>query len=366
VNGLRAQLRRAREAVRRNERLTAWVLLGAIGLACLALLAPPIRDRVLILAQANVARWDARWTERVERGEALVADGRHEEAAAYLEQLDGVFPARHVKHGRDVERERVLRALGEANLAIGRKRASLDALQRAVEFDERNYLNHFALAAAALELGEPEAALASFERVLAIHPGHLPTVSALIAYHFEQADYRSVAEVYEAYLDAYVLHTVAVELGNGSGRADVRADGRDHEVDVPLVAGDGSVAARGRSLSIDGAPYPTRVAGVTLIEPLRAGVLEADPIELGRPGGWSNEGADAGSDAAVRVPVGPTDVEIARAHIVLRLLKPVDTETWELITTSYLNLLERDALEAARERSVIMAAAGPGDGEESS
>ncbi len=352
MNRLFEELRRAREAVRRNERLTAWLLAGAVGLACIGILAPPIRDRLLDRAQMSVARWDDRWTERVDRGEELLAAGRYEEAAAYLEQLDGVHPARHVNHGRDVERERVLRALGGANLALGRKRASLDALRRAVVFDERNYLNHFTLANAALELGEPEEALAAFERVLAIHPNHLPTVSALIAYHFDRADYGSVASTFEAYLDAYLIHKATVELGGVVLPADVRVDGRYHGIEAPLVA-DAGAPARGRSVTVNGGPHPIRVAAVTLVQPRRAGVLDPEPIELGVPGGWSGEDEMGGAGAA-RIPIGASDVEVARARVVLRLLKPVDAETWEMIATSYRNLLANDALEVARERSVVV------------
>lgn len=332
---------------------------------CFVLLVPPIRDRLLDRAQVSAAGWDARWTERVERGEGLLAEGRYEDAADYLERLDGVFPARHVKHRRDTERERVLRALGEANLALGRKRASLEALRRVVEFDERNYQNHFALASAALELGEPEEALAAFERVLAIHPSHLPTVAALIAHHFERADYRSVADTYEAYLDAYLLHDAGIEVGDGIGRADVRVDGRYHEIDVPLVT-EAAAPASGRSLSIDVGPYPTRIANITLMPPLRAGILEAAPITLDSPGGWSNGTEAEKASGTLRVPVGSSEIEVARARIVLRLLKPVDAESWGLIATSYRNLLEGDALEVARERSAIIAVASPGtDGDSS-
>ena len=353
MNRLFRELRRIRESLRRNEQRVAWLLAAAIGLACIGFVTPPVRDRFLARAQASIGEWDTRWTERVERGEGLVADGRYEEAAAYLERLDAAFPARHVKHGRDVERERVLRALGQANLALGRKRAALDALRRAVEFDGRNYLNHFTLATAALQLNEPEEALAAFERVLAIYPGHLPTVAALIAHYFGQSDYRAVAETYEAYLDAYLIDETTIELGAGVARADVMVDGRDHEIDVPLVAGSGSEPARGRSLSIDGGAYATRVAAVTLVPARRAGVLDADPIALDPPDGWGDGNGAIHSGTAVVVPIG-AEVQVARARIVLRLLKPVDAQTWEMVATSYRNLLQTEALRVARRRSVVL------------
>jgi len=360
VNRLLEELRRAVESVRRNERRTAWLLAGAIGLICIGLLAPPIRDHVLVRAQVSVARWDARWTDRVDRGEELLAAGRYEEAAAYLEQLDGVHPARHVKHGRDVERERVLRALGGANLALGRKRASLDALRRAVVFDERNYLNHFTLANAALELGEADEALASFERVLAIHPSHLPTVAALISHHFERADYRSVVDTYEAYLEAFLLHEVTFELGDGVGRADVRADGYNHGMDVPLIVDAGNGPAQGPSLTIDAGPHSFKVASVTLVPPRRSGVLDAETIVLGTPGGWSSDSGAQDGREVVSVPIEPAATGVVRTGVVLLLFKPVDAGTWETVARSYRNLLQGEALEVARARSAIIATPAPG------
>lgn len=363
MNRLFEQLRHAAESVRRNERRAAWLLAGAIALVCIGLLTPPIRDRVLVRAQMSVARWDARWTDRVERGENLLAERRYEEAATYLEQLDGVFPARHVKHRRDIERERVLRSLGLANLELGRKRASLDAFRRAVAFDERNYQNHFTLASAALELGEPDEALAAFDRVLAIHPSHLPTVAALIAHHFEQSDYRSVANTYEAYLGAFLLAEVTVTLGDGVGRADVLVDGYDHAIDVPLVAGDGSNPARGESLTISGGAQPFSVISVVLVPPRRSGVLDAEPDVLGAPGGWNSEvgSGGAGEDVRqiVRVPIGPAVTEVARAGVMLELFKPVDAETWAMVASSYRNLLRGDALEDARARSAMIDTPAP-------
>ncbi len=55
---------------------------------------------------------DDRWTRRVEYGEGLVSSGHFEKSVYYLTTLDKDFPAKNVKHKRDIERERLLQALG--------------------------------------------------------------------------------------------------------------------------------------------------------------------------------------------------------------------------------------------------------------
>ena len=127
-----------------------------------------------------MARWDGRWTLKVERGEELVAAGRWEEAIAYLQPLDRAFPARDVRHARDTERERILRALGRAYEDTGRKRLSLETYRRLVAFDTRNYRNHLALARTATLFDEPEEALLHYRHILEIHPSHLPSLAAIM------------------------------------------------------------------------------------------------------------------------------------------------------------------------------------------
>jgi tetratricopeptide (TPR) repeat protein len=347
-------LRRGSAAVRRNERLAAWLLVGAIAMVCFGLLAPPIRGRLLDRAQMAVARWDERWTQRVERGEALVAERRYAEAVTYLEALDRVFPARHVKHRRDIERERLLRALGTANLELGRKRASLAAFRRAVDFDPRNYLNHFALAGAALALNETDEALREYARTLEIHPSHFPTVAALAAYYFGQADYQAVVDVYEAYLDADLLYPTTVRLGEGVGQADAPVDGRSHQIEVPLRVADRVNPPRGGRLTLDAGPHPTAVRGVILFPPRRAGVLDADPIVLRPRVPWRLRGSNDEREASsLEIPVGPETGPVVRIRLDLILRKTVDPATWEMVATAYENLLEFEALEIARERSAI-------------
>lgn len=286
----------------------------------------------------------------------MLAAGDYESAAAYLEQLDGNHPARHVNHGRDVERERVLRALGTANLELGRKRASLESLRRSVEFDERNYLNHFLLASAALELREPDEAVTAFERVLAIHPNHLPTVAALIEHHFDGADYASVTDTYEAYLDAFLIHEAAIRLGSGVSFVDVRVDGYYHEIDVPIPEESRSGGTAGRILIIDGGPYSFGVARIALVPPRRSGVLDPGPTLMETPDGWESVSVavDGGARQTLTVPLDPDVPGIARARVVWSLRKPVDAGTWELVARSYRNQLRDRALEDARSRSAIV------------
>lgn len=360
MDRLRRALGRAADAVRRNERLAAWLLLGAIGLGCVAFLTPPIRNRILVRAQVAATRWEARWTDRIERGEALLAEGRYEEAAIHLERLDHIHPARTVNHGRDVERERVLRGLGTANLELGRKRASLNAFRRAAEFDERNYLNHFALAGAAMELGEPDESLVAYGRVLAIHPNHLATVAALVAHYFEGSDYRSVVDAYEAYLDAYLIQEATVRLGDGVGRADLLVNGRVNLVDVALVVDADAPPAEGNALVIEDVSVPFVVDGVQLVPPRRPGSLDASRIDVAIDGGWVS-GTEADTEGerpphTVSIPLENGPVAAARAWLAVRVLKPADAETWAMVERSYRNLLETEALADARARTAL-----PGD-----
>lgn len=353
-------LRRAADAVKRNERQAAWLVLGVTVVACLSVLTPPIRDRLLVRAQVVTARWEARWADRVERGEALIAEGRYDEAVTYLEQLDRTHPARHIKHGRDVERERILRALGAANLELGRKRASLDAFRRAANFDERNYLNHFALASAALELGEPDEAVAAYERVRAIHPNHLETVAAVVGHYFGIGDYPAVASVYEAYLDANLTQTATLRLGGGAGTFDLRVDGRASVVDVPLLVDPGSAPAAGDTLILEGGLYPFTVDRVSLLSPRRAGVLDTGAMLLTSAEGWTSRG-DGDRGEVATMPIGSV-TSVARVQLGVVAFKPVDAETWVMVERSYRNLLETRALEAARSRSVIIDPDSAGSG----
>lgn len=173
-----------RERPRRHPRPGERTLLAAslaVLVLCLAFLAvPSCRQTLLWHSQATADAWDERWTRRVERGEALLAAQRFEEAAAHLEAVDRRFPAPLVKYGRDGERERLLRALGASHAALGRKRRTLETYRRLVAYDPLNYLNHVALAEAALRFDEPDEALAHFEEVLRFHPGHLPSLRAVV------------------------------------------------------------------------------------------------------------------------------------------------------------------------------------------
>ena len=121
----RPAIQRLGRAFRRHERtlvvvsLACLVLLG--GLVSVGVKVNRVRTAVLDRVEKVVTYWDDRWTRRVEQGERLVRSGRYAEAAAYLTTLDRDFPARHVKHKRDIERERVLRGLARSYAEMGRK-----------------------------------------------------------------------------------------------------------------------------------------------------------------------------------------------------------------------------------------------------
>ena len=86
-------------------------------------------------AEKVLDRWGGRWVTRIERGESLLAEGRYEEAAEYLEALDDDFPARFVKHGLDRERERVLTLLGRSYVALERKGLNSSKIEFNLSFD---------------------------------------------------------------------------------------------------------------------------------------------------------------------------------------------------------------------------------------
>ena len=103
--------------VREHERslvaicLVSLLLLGA--LAAAGVILDRIRVPVLSRVEKILNYWDDRWSRRLEYGERLVNAKDYPQAVEYLEALDREFPAQNVKHKRDQERERLLRALAQ-------------------------------------------------------------------------------------------------------------------------------------------------------------------------------------------------------------------------------------------------------------
>lgn len=345
--------------VRRRERLVTTLYLLGFGAILGALVIGPVRNQVFAGVEHVIHLWDARWIQRLEHGERLLQNGEYEAAATYLSALDRDFPARHVKHAKDKERERLLMGLGEAYLALDRKRFTLTTFRRLVAFDPRNFANHFALARAAQHFDEPEEAHTHFERVLQIHPTHLPSLSQDIAYHMDRGAFDRVVAVYENYLDAFVVRPVRVRLGSRDTVIDVPMDGRWHECETILP---GEVV-RGDSLILETGGASVDVGEVTLEAPIRVGRPpvpgRARLVPRGRWRFRSLASIDEGlyrarsSESAVIIPIAGPPGKVNRVRFELRFPKPVDAKVWGQVEQAYANLLEMDRLAAARQRSVV-------------
>ena len=309
-------------------------------------------------AERVVEAWNGRWAARVARAEELFAAHRYEEAAAYLERLERAHPARFVKHARDREHERVLELLGLSHLTLGHKRRALEALERLVEFDPRNWNNHFCLGRARLVLGEPQAARESFERVLAIHPNHRPTVQAMIGMARDAGRQGDAAELFEAYLEAWLLARMRLRLGERELVLEVPVDGLEHTVEAPIELPEGWSG----EVCLTTAGYSVRLESLELIGPLRTGSTapastmrvpgsapwEPRSFHTGRAGVWSAFGTDStlclgGVEAAAA----------ARVRVTLAAYKDVPAELWEQVERSYRDALDIEGLEAARARTVV-------------
>jgi tetratricopeptide (TPR) repeat protein len=351
----RASLDPLRRLVQRRERplILAWILgwTAVLGLFAWGAISGK--------ADRAIERWEGRWTERVRAAEQVFASGDYEAAAARLEALDAEFPARFVKHRLDRERERVLELLGRSFVELGRKRRALDALERLVAFDPRNFANHLALAEACRRLGEPERAEEAYRSALAIHPSHLPALEALIGLLHDAARWSDVVRTFEGYVDAYVLARVTVSIDGVALPLEVSADGREHRLESPLElpkasAGEAELATGGWSV---------RVGELELEPPLRAGVAAAsDPQRWPGENGWvpramreTAPGQFAAEDAGARLSrsLGALPHGVARAQIALTVYKALPPELWKKVETSYRNTLDHGGLEAARVRTLI-------------
>ncbi len=378
----RTALQRLRDACGRHEHalIAAW-LVGVVAVfAGLGLWG------VLLGGAEDVARaLDERWVERVERGEELVRQERWEEAEAYLERLDREFPARLSIHKYDRERERVLVALAAAYRAKDRKGRCLDTLRGLVAFDPLNWANHAALAEACEHFGEGGEAAAAWDRVLALQPANAAAARARILAEAEAGDYAAVPPLYGAYLDAYLLAPLAVELDGTSATLEVPVDGRFHEVDAPLPPGTAAPGdaeqqvEAGLELALDTAGFSVELDWIELV-PARAvgSARAATPVRWHAPlpppgaggvagesdgpaGGAGLEGLDAlgagrhaarGPRTRLRTRL-PFEASPARVRVRLRLFKPLDAELWAAVDRSYRNALDLAGLREARDRSVV-------------
>lgn len=349
--------------VRDHER--SLVIVSVIGLlvfgavVAVSVVVARIRMPVLAGVEQIVDYWDNRWTRRLESGERLVNAKQYSEAVEYLAALDSEFPARNVKHKRDMERERLLRALGRSYSEMGKKRLALDTYRRLIEFDPRNFENHYLLAQACLRFGEPDMAEGHLARVLKIHPTHPPSVRARLTSQFAKGDFAAVIAAYETYLNAFLIQQVTVALGQSSTTVNVPVDGRFHNVDLrlahpPEASGElvfrvGQFAIEINTVTIQ-APLLVGEPGVT-ITPLWPSEISWRVQEMAPIGAGSFRALGPG--AALRLDVPPQPNGVATIRFRLRLFKPFDMDLWDMVNKSYKNLLRYNDLKAAQERSVI-------------
>jgi tetratricopeptide (TPR) repeat protein len=348
---------------RRHERLLAFAFFGAAAIAVLGFAARPVRVRVLDLLQRRLDGWELRWDERLRHGERLLTEGRTLEAVAYLEQLDRVFPATDVRHGRDQQREWLLVLLARGYEALDRRTRTIETYQRLVAFDPRNYRNHVDLARASERLLSgaflaPEARDA-YAAALVILPVHLPSLRGYIDYYLDRSEFPPIVRAFETYQEATLVQQVEIRLGDRAVTVPVLVDGRLRDYDVPLPApieGKGqtlSVATGGFSAALAEATlHPAMVAGaVASSEPLAldATRIDARAFERVRPQVFRA----TGEISTLGMPVPDTAGSVARVHLRLALFKPIDRALFAGVAKSYRNLLNDAGLAEAEARTVL-------------
>lgn len=347
----------------RHERTLVAVTVGGLllfgGVFSVSILVNRIRVPMLDGVEQLLENWDNRWTRRVEYGERLVNTKQYGPAVEYLLALDRDFPARNVRHGRDGERERILRALGRSYDELGKKSLTLATYRRLVEFDPRNFESHHLLAQASLKFKEPELAQKHLGEILKMHPSHLPSVRAQIKIHFDKGDYGAVAASFERYLNGFLMQPVVAGLGQSSARANVAVDGLYHAVQLRLAQPKDTAA----ELSLQIGEYAIEIEQVTLQGALAVGQpgLAMTPV-------WPSQTAWRAQDmvkigegrfralgpgATLRLQIPAQSQDIAAVHLKLRLFKPIDSELWRMARTSYQRLLKYDDFKTLQARSVL-------------
>ena len=320
----------------RHRRRVAVAYLGVLALACAIVVVPQLRAAVGGRAARLFDLREAALLDRLRQAESLVEAGDNETALGILYDLDARFPARTNRHSLDRERERILHAIGAAELASGRKGRSLTAYRAAVAFDPNNVTNHVALAEAALALAEADEAATHFLHAFELYPSDAAAVRNLIAMRHEDADYAGVVEVFETYLGATRVTELALTDGDATVGAKVPVDGRTYEIRFAVSGLDRAVPldvfSRHPTLEIRGARWESAArAGV----PGRAG----GDLSITRP------------EAAKRVRL-PTDAAVAVLDV--RVGVPIDDQTWSLVESSYRNLLRSaGAAEALSGMTVV-------------
>jgi tetratricopeptide (TPR) repeat protein len=335
---------RWRAAYQRSERKLIVGYLAVLSVLVLVLAAAPARRVVLHAAEDAAARWDDRWSRQLAEAEALIAAGALDSAAIYLEHLDQQFPARHVKHARDAERQRLLRALGATYTALGRDDRALLTYRKLVAFEPRSYANYYDLAQACIRAGEEAEARQHLLSALAINPTHLASVRSYVKLAYDVRDYAAVVRAYQTYLDAFMVQEAQVRVGESSVVVPVVVDATFHDVSALM-----SLPANSRlGLSIDAGGLPVDLERVVLQPPVLTGGKPQDAIVL-QPANATNTTLMTGVAGAERIDLR------------LRLRKPVDPTLWNMVERSYRNLLDSEGLARTREASMLMATVAAAD-----
>jgi tetratricopeptide (TPR) repeat protein len=275
-----------------------------------------------------------------------------------------------VRHARDQERERLLTLLARTYEALDRRALTIATYQRLVAFDPNHYRNYVALAQASDRLlSNSMMAVESrdaYAAALNIFPAHLPAVRGYIDYYVDRGEFTPIVETYERYLNAFLIQSIEVRLGDRAVLVPVQVDGRIRDYEIPM-----SVAlSGGEVLTIATGGFPaaieqvnvrpgTRVGVVAPIEPAAANLGDVDLVEF-EPG---QHGAlrSTGPNAAVRLKLPERLNSAGGVHIRMALFKPVDRELWRAVSRSYENLLNETGLMAATERSVVFESAEAAD-----
>jgi tetratricopeptide (TPR) repeat protein len=342
--------------VQRHERalIVGWLAFCAASIAVLGAWGVALGG-----AERAVEAWDARWIAELDRIEADVRAGRHAEAAEALERLDADQPALFVKHRHDRQRERLLGLLAECDVALDRRGKAREALAKLVAFDPKNFDNPYRLARAEHGFADFAAAKKAYDEVLAIHPTHWPSVEARLDIPFDAGVYAEVVEVYERYLEAWLLAPIVVRAGDVSAELEAFVDGRARAVEGILAL----PAGWSGPLEVETGGFSAQVDAIELVAPLKSGVVSLPAVVRIVPdGAWTVAGgsssapgalqaSEAGSKLvtdAVTLPGGA-----ARVRIELALFKRLSPEAWEQVTKSYRNRLDAEGLREATERSRV-------------
>jgi tetratricopeptide (TPR) repeat protein len=352
----------ARRFVRQHERglIRAWIV-GAV-LLVLVLFTWGIVFRG---AERVVDAWQARWPARIDRCASLAEQGRFEEAAQTLEQLDQDFPARTVKHRYDRERERLLTLLAHCYVKLDRKKRALAACERLVAFDPRNFENHYTQARTALAFGEGGLAQTALDALLAIHPTHAPAVEARIKLAFDGGQFAKIPPLWRAYVDAFRPAPVDFSFAGASVHLEVPSDGTPQRFEFgfaldPQASGEALLLTHGWSLDVREigflAPQLVGVARTIPFTPVPQLVWRATGGEQLAAGQLRASDASSSLRGELR---GPED-GAARGVFELVAYKACSETLWSMVATSYRNLLLWDELEgqAARMRIGGCAQAG--------